>query len=286
MMDKEPLHFVGRRGVTIVGESFGPDDGWPVLFLHGGGQTRHAWRRVAERVAADGWRAVTVDLRGHGESDWASDGDYSFDSFRADCEVVATSLGRPVLVGASLVGKAALLCAGDDPTSVSGLVLVDITHKVNPVGKDRILSFMNGAMGGFDTLEEASDAIARYTPHRERRRDLEGLTKVLRHRDGRWYWHWDPVTVRVIPAEEETEDYVTSFHRAMSRIAVPTMLVRGSLSDVVSDDGVDDLVARIPGTTVVTVPDATHMIAGDRNDAFGDAIVSFLRDQVSTGEQG
>ncbi len=104
--------------------------------------------------------------------------------------------------------------------------------------------------------------------------------KVLRQRDGRWYWHWDP---RVI-SQDRTEVVPTGslglLDVALANIDVPTLLVRGLLSDVVTDEGVDDLLARIPGVTVVDVDGAAHMIAGDRNDAFSDAVIAFLNDRV------
>ena len=138
---------------------------------------------VPEHVPARGWRTVSLDLRGHGDSDWAPNGDYSFTSFCADVVAVADQLGRPpVLVGASLGGMAAILAEGtSDRVVSSGLVLVDITPKVNPEGIDRITTFMRSGEDGFDSLEEAAAVIAAYTPQRKRSVNPDGLRKVLRH---------------------------------------------------------------------------------------------------------
>ena len=119
-MDSERTIFEGFEGVHLVGDVWGDPGAWPVLFLHGGGQTRHAWGRTAEIVAKEGWRAITLDLRGHGDSDWAPKGDYSFTAFCADTVAVADELGKPpVLVGASLGGMTAMIAEGTSDRALS-----------------------------------------------------------------------------------------------------------------------------------------------------------------------
>ena len=274
--------FEGFEGLHLVADVRGSPDAWPVLFLHGGGQTRHAWGRTAEIVAAKGWRTIAIDLRGHGDSDWSANGDYSFTANCADCIAVVDQLGRaPVLVGASLGGIAAMLAEGtSDRTVSSGLILVDIAPKTNPAGVQRIHEFMQSGINGFDSLEEAAAAIAAYTPQRSRRMNLAGLKKVLRQRDGRWYWHWDPRMLDGGRTEVLAKRLNGLFDVATRNIDVPTMLVRGALSDVVTEEGVADMVARLPNVTIVEVLGAAHMIAGDQNDAFSDAVVAFLRERI------
>src|ERR1700723_3121481 len=179
-MDSKRTIFEGFEGVHLVADVRGDPDAWPVLFLHGGGQTRYAWGRTAETVADAGWRTVALDMRGHGESDWAPNGDYSFTSFCADTVAVADQLGKPpVLVGASLGGMSAMLAEGtSDRTVSSGLVLVDIVPKTNPEGVEKIRTFMRSGVNGFESLQEAAAAIAAYTPQRVRTFNPEGLRKV------------------------------------------------------------------------------------------------------------
>jgi pimeloyl-ACP methyl ester carboxylesterase len=281
-MDAERVTFDGFEGVHLVADVRGEPDAWPVLFLHGGGQTRYAWGSTAETVAAQGWRTIALDLRGHGDSDWAPNGDYSFTAFCADVVAVADQLGRPpVLVGASLGGMSALMAEGtSDRTVSSGLVLVDITPKPNPAGINRIKDFMLSGVDGFDSLEEAAQAIADYTPQRKRQVNPAGLMKVLRQRDGRWYWHWDPKFISLDRTEVPPDRLAGLLDVAMNNIKVPTLLVRGLLSDVVTQEGVEELLAQIPGAAVVDVAGAAHMIAGDRNDAFSDAVIAFLQDSI------
>jgi pimeloyl-ACP methyl ester carboxylesterase len=282
-VDAERVVFTGFEGVQLVADVRGDPDGWPVLLLHGGGQTRHAWGSAAERIADEGWRTVSLDLRGHGESDWAPRGDYSFTAFGSDVVSVADQLGHPpVLVGASLGGLSALYAEGtSDRVVSSGLVLVDITLKTNVDGIQRIKTFMESGLGGFDSLDDAAVAIAAYTPERNRAVNPEGLRKVLRERDGRWFWHWDPAFISQGRKEAAVPDVLVELlDTAVSNIRVPTMLVRGLLSDVVTQEGVDHLLESVPGATVVDVAGAAHMIAGDRNDAFTDAVLTFLRDRI------
>ncbi len=278
----ERVTFRGFDGIHLVADTRGDPDAWPVLFLHGGGQTRHAWGKSAELVAARGWRTISLDQRGHGESDWAKNGDYSFTAFCADCIAVVDQLQKPpVLVGASLGGMAAMLAEGTSDREVSsGLVLVDIAPQSNPEGIKRIGDFMRSGVDGFDSLESAAAAIAAYTPQRKRQANPEGLLKVLRERDGRWYWHWDPRVIQQDRTEVVATRLLGLLDVAMSNIFVPTLLVRGELSDVVTQAGIDLMVSRLPDITVVEVAGAAHMIAGDQNDHFTAAVVTFLDERI------
>jgi pimeloyl-ACP methyl ester carboxylesterase len=274
--------FRGFDGINLAADVRGDPGDWPVLFLHGGGQTRHAWGRTAELVAERGWRTISLDQRGHGDSDWAKNGDYSFTAFCADCIAVVDQLEKPpVLVGASLGGMAAMLAEGTSDREVSsGLVLVDIAPQSNPEGIKKIQDFMRSGVDGFDSLEDAAAAIAAYTPQRKRSTNPEGLLKVLREREGKFYWHWDPRVIQQDRTEVVATRFLGLLDVAMSNITVPTLLVRGQLSDVVTQAGIDLLVSRLPDITVVEVAGAAHMIAGDQNDAFTSAVNSFLDERI------
>ena len=282
-MNSRLVRFEGFEGIHLVADVCGDDDAWPVLLMHGGGQTRHAWGATAQALAARGWKAVALDLRGHGDSEWALNGDYSFTSFTSDCIAVVDALGRPsVLVGASLGGISAILAEGNSDRVVScGLVIVDVTHRSNPRGLERIRAFMKSGLNGFATLEEAADAIAAYTPNRPKRMNPAGLMKVLRQRkDGRWYWHWDPKFVERRSTEVPAAEYEALLEAALHNIRVPTLLVRGKLSDVVTEEGVQDFLRKVPGAKLVDVGGAAHMVAGDQNDPFSHAVIDFLENDI------
>ena len=283
VVESRLVRFEGFEGIHLVSDVWGDDDAWPVLLMHGGGQTRHAWGNTAQVLAEHGWRAVSLDLRGHGDSEWALNGDYSFTAFAADTIAVAAALGRPpVFVGASLGGVSAIVAEGGSDRDVSsGLVIVDITHRSNPEGIQRIHDFMQSGLGGFATLEDAADAIAKYTPNRPKRVNPAGLMKVLRQRrDGRWYWHWDPKFIERGRREVPGTNYQQLFEAALHNIHVPTLLVRGLLSDVVTQEGVQAFLDAIPGAKLVDVGDAAHMVAGDQNDVFSHAVVDFLEHDI------
>jgi pimeloyl-ACP methyl ester carboxylesterase len=271
-----PQYLTGGGGVRLAMDGYGPDEGAPVILLHGGGQTRHAWGATARRLGAEGYRVLSLDLRGHGDSGWAADGDYGFSAFRDDVRAVLDLAGPPaVLVGASMGGIAALLAAGEGPREkVRALVLVDITPKVAGPGTERIIAFMNANPDGFADVEEAADAVAGYLPHRPRPRDPAGLMKNLRVRDGRLHWHWDPSFIR--RAAGECLDHDERLSQAARQVTAPTLLVRGEESEVVRPDDVEGFLSLIPQAEVADVAGAGHMVAGDRNTVFGDAVVSYL----------
>ena len=284
-MMSAPEHFLtdGHGGVRIAADRQGDPAARAVVFLHGGGQTRRSWGRAATAVARRGWQSVTVDMRGHGESDWPTDGDYRVATFAADVREILLRLPpRPVLVGASLGGLTSMLLAGElSPGIASAVVLVDIVPDMDPSGAERIHAFMADKMvDGFGSLDEVADMIAEFNPHRPRPADLDGLRNNLRRRGDRWYWHWDPQFIdgsAAHPPMEVTD--VERLHAAVARIVadgVPMLLVRGQVSDLVSHERASEFLARFPQIGFVDVEGAGHMVAGDRNDLFADAVLEFL----------
>lgn len=284
-MTTERLTFDGA-GLTLVADAAGPSEGTPVLFLHGGGQTRQSWGKAIQEAARRGYRAVAVDLRGHGESGWAADGDYAMPAFAADACAIVSALGRPpVLVGASLGGLASLLVAATPPPAVAGLVLVDVAARIEPEGAGEIGRFMRSAPDGFASPDEAADAVAAYLPHRERPRDSSGLLRNLRLRpDGRYHWHWDPAFLRI---GTDTPAFDPAMFEAAARaLRVPTLLIRGGRSRVVSREGAQEFLALAPHAEFVDVAEADHMVAGDANDSFNTAVFDFLARHVGTKPTG
>jgi pimeloyl-ACP methyl ester carboxylesterase len=273
--------FAGYGGVHLVGDVGGDPRGESIILIHGGGQTRHSWGSAALELAAKGYYVVALDLRGHGDSDWAPDAQYGIDAQVGDLRAVIREMPKPpVLIGASMGGLISLTTAGEaeDPP-VRALVLVDVTPQVDPEGRARIIGFMRDRPDGFASVEEAAQAIAAYLPHRPRPKDLSGLNRNLRKRaDGRWYWHWDPRLFDTF--ETDPAAAVQRYAAAAENIRVPTLLVRGSKSELVTPENVAHLRALIPQAEYVDVLDATHMIAGDRNDAFNTVVLEFLGRRV------
>jgi pimeloyl-ACP methyl ester carboxylesterase len=274
-----PLRFAMADGVQIAADAWGRPDDPPALLLHGGGQTRHAWKGTAAVLAGHGYYAVAADLRGHGESGWSPDGRYPIERFAEDVRTLAAGFARkPVLIGASLGGIASLVAAGEAAQPIArALVLVDVTPRVDPAGVDRVRGFMAARIDdGFGTLEEAADAIAQYLPHRPRPKRLDGLRKNLRlGDDGRFRWHWDPAFVRDVSRRTDSDREVR-MTRAAQRLNAPLLLVRGGSSELVSEEIAREFVAKVPNARYVDVHGASHMVAGDVNDPFTDQVVAFL----------
>ncbi|MFN8051162.1 MAG: alpha/beta hydrolase [Acidimicrobiales bacterium] len=265
--------------LRIEGDAYGDPSHPPVLLLHGGGQTRHSWGSTAATLAEAGWYAIAYDQRGHGTSGRSATGHYEPGRFAEDLVEIASQLdAAPAIVGASLGGLAGLLAEGVlAPGLFAALVLVDITPRQEREGVNRIVSFMlDKAHEGFASLDEAADAVAGYQPHRSRPRDHSGLKKNLRlGDDGRWRWHWDPNLFNSDNGLQSAQE-PGRFTHAAAQLTLPTLLVRGRLSDLVSEETAREFLELVPHAQFVDVSGAGHMVAGDRNDRFCDAVVEFL----------
>lgn len=229
-----------------------------------------------------GFYAISMDHRGHGDSSWSDEGEYHVDYFVRDLRSVLDQLDRkPILIGASLGGMTALLAEiGAHESIAKGLILVDITPRMERSGVERIIGFMKDSADGFASLEEAADAIASYVPHRKRPKNLAGLAKNLRRdEEGRYRWHWDPKILSAWDPAKHSEDdrfVLTDRLAGVHRLSIPTLLIRGRLSDLVSVDTANEFLELVPHAEYVDLADAHHMVAGDQNDAFTETVKEFL----------
>ena len=281
---EEERAFELPNGMKIAATAYGNKGNPPVIFLHGGGQTRHAWGDSASAFAAAGWYAITMDHRGHGQSDWDADGRYELENFVEDLESVVEQVGsQPVLVGASLGGITALTAESkSEGRFAAALVLVDVTPRMERAGVLRIIDFMNARPDGFAYLEEVADAIAAYLPHRKRKRDLSSLQKNLRKcDDGRYRWHWDPKVLSVWDPKKYTPEIgkkmIAERLQSAANLTIPTLLVRGKMSDVVSEENAQEFLEHATHAEYVNLKDAGHMVAGDSNDGFTEAVIGFAQ---------
>lgn len=262
----------------IAGSPGGP----AVVLLHGGGQTRHSWSGAMRRLAEGGYFVVNYDARGHGESDWSPHGDYSLPALASDLRVILSTIDAPtVLVGASMGGMTSFYAAATAGKPIArALVMVDIVLHPAAAGAAKIRKFMTSHAGGFKDIDEVANAVTAYNPDRPRPSDTSGLLKNLRLRaDGRLYWHWDPRLLDAMPSAEPPS-WAEELERISSNLVIPTLLVRGSRSEIVDDDGVAQMRKLVPQTEVYDVAGAGHMVAGDANDAFNDGVVAFLNQHL------
>ena len=277
----QTVTFRGAEGLSLIADEWnrGAESaaGRPtVLMLHGGGQNRFSWKRTGQILADQGLHVVALDSRGHGDSDRSPEANYTVDAFAADTLELLEQIGRPVvIIGASMGGLTGILVAFKaGPRKVTQLVLVDVVPRFEKGGSARIRDFMAGNIDGFDSLDDAAEAIDAYLPHRPKPRNNDGLKKNLRLRDGRWYWHWDPAFLTKpfddrFVREEKLE-------QAAIDLEIPILLIRGKLSDVVSPEGVRDFLEKVPRAELVELSAAGHTAAGDDNDAFTDVVVRFV----------
>ncbi|MGH8040666.1 MAG: alpha/beta fold hydrolase [Rudaea sp.] len=284
------ISLLGADGVPLALEARGTAGAPALLFAHGFGQTRQAWDSSASALAATGWRCLTMDARGHGQSGWRADGAYDFSQFVDDLvraarlvaagdttragDGVDVHKARPILVGASMGGLLGLVAQAEQE-AFAALVLVDITPRWETAGVERILAFMRAYPRGFATLEEAAAAIAQYLPHRAEKKSPARLRSLLVPGDnGRLRWHWDPRLLDSIARDSERQQ--ARLLDAARRVRVPTLLISGERSDVVSDATIAEFLHCVPHAQHVRVARATHMLAGDANDAFTAAVARFI----------
>ena len=232
-------------------------------------------RRGAE---AGRHQAIAIDMRGHGESEWSPSGAYEFGDFAADLVAITGQLPEPpALVGASLGGLAGLIAEGElRPGIFSSLTLVDITPHMEASGVAHIKEFMQAHLAdGFGSTDEAAAAIAAYLPHRERREASASLNRYLRRcADGRLRWHWDPLFIAsVSPSDEQTAERLVA---AANHLRLPVHLIRGGSSNLVSESAARQFLQLAPHAVYTDVAGAGHMVVGDRNDAFTEAVVRFI----------
>jgi len=275
VIEAREVRFAAPDGIVLAGEEAGPPDAPLVVLMHGGGQTRHSWSGALAVLARRGYHVINFDARGHGDSEWSRSGDYSLPVRARDLmAVLGGRRSRYALVGASLGGATAMqaISMGLRPDA---LVLVDIVPRPSVAGVARITGFMTANPNGFATLQEAADAIAAYNPARPRPADPSGLMKNLRHDgEGRLRWHWDP---RMLEGDgRDPAQLARAIEGQDWGRDMPTLLVRGRFSDIVTDHGVEDLRRFVPHLEVFEVPGAGHMVAGDRNDAFNAGVLDYL----------
>lgn len=275
------LRFQPDDEITLVADAFGNPKNDPILLLHGGGQTRNSWKKTGQVLAEKGWYVIATDARGHGDSSWSKKGNYQWEFVTKDLIHIAKTLEKtPVLIGASMGGITSLATLKYHPDIAKGLILVDVSPRIEKKGTDRIFNFMSAKPEGYKNLEEVQAAVQAYLPHRKNIGSLVGLKKNLRKLpNGNYGWHWDPAMLKVWKSKDsgvtdkDTENFLTE---ALVTLKVPALLVRGGISDVVSLEIVEELRTIAPKLQFIDVADAGHMVAGDSNHVFTDALLGFL----------
>ncbi len=280
-----PRHDVplgGRSGFTLVegrqvhylewGGSVAP----VVVGLHGGGQTAYMWEELGSALA-DRYHVLAPDLPWHGDSDPIDD--MGRQALAATVPPLLDEFGleRVALVGASLGGLVSLTLAAARPELAAAVALIDIGHRLEDEGVDRIVAFMT-KHESFASLEEAAGEIVEYLPHRREVR-RESLHRNLRQRaDGRWEWkHSYGRRMRELGAPSGSwRKLVAGLDDEAAGITCPVLVLRGAASDVLSSEGAEEIVALIPDSRLATIGSAGHHAAGDNPESTVGLVSAFL----------
>jgi esterase len=248
----------------------------PILFLHGGGLTAHTWDLVCLALRPD-YRCLALDLRGHGDSEWSPEMDYSIEAHRGDVEALIDHLGLEglTLVGMSLGGLTALAYAGRQAARLTSLVIIDVGPEARQEGARRIAEFI-AAPAEFDSIEEVIERALSFNA----RRDPKLLRRSLQHNlrqlpNGKLTWKHD----RRHRAKFDAEEWARrreGLWDDIPRITCPTLVVRGARSDVFHDEDAEKLVAALPQGSWVRVEDAGHTVQGDNPRALVAELRRFL----------
>lgn len=266
-------------GLRLAYQEWGPDGGPVILALHGFGVSGHMFDEFGQR-AADRYRLINLDQRGHGDSEWAPDGDYTRDAFVADVEAVREGLGleRVILMGHSMGGLNAVEYTHRHPDRVSALILVDVGPEAAKEGVDNIMRFTRGP----DELD--FDEFVRNAMRFNTRRTEENIRERMRHRlrpleNGKWTWKFDKRFREGEGAVRSgSEIGADELWRRFRELAPPLLLVRGGQSDILSQEVAERVVAEAPAARLAVVPEAGHSVPGDNPGGFTEAVTAFLAD--------
>lgn len=253
--------FITLDGLRFHYLDWGNDDKPTVLFLHGRGQQAHSWDFIALALCG-AYHVLALDGRGHGDSDWPPDGDYSIEADQRDLNALLDTLGvgPVVLVGHSRGGRDAFVFASSCPEKVMALAIVDVGPESSGEGLGRIRRFR--ALP--DEAESYDDFVRMVHDYTGRPvEQIRGSLKWNVHQlpSGKWTWKYD----RVIrdPNHRSTNWPVERMWECLARVQCPTLLVKGERSDVLPMETAERMLQVIPHSTFAIVPGAGHLVAGD-----------------------
>jgi esterase len=266
---------VAANGLSFRYLDWGTKGQRPILFLHGGALTAHTWDLCCLALRDD-YHCMALDQRGHGDSDWAPDADYSLSAQREDVKGFTEAIGLDqfVLVGMSMGAINGLAYAIAYPETLSALVLIDAGPDVRRRGSSRIRDFVNGG-----AKPESLDAIIERALAFNPRRDPKVLRRSLMHNlrrqeDGNWVWKYDRRRFQQMGEAHAAERQ--GLADGLARVTCPTLVVRGAESDVFHEEDGERLAQRLPDGRFITIPRAGHTVQGDNPKDLAAALHDFL----------
>lgn len=257
---------------------WGDSENPTIIMLHGFAQQSHSWDFVALGLC-DKFRIVAFDQRGHGDSDWSQNHNYSLNDYHNDIDNLIKHLGlsETLMVGMSMGGRNAFTYAASHPDIVSALVVVDAAPVAQSSGRDKIRNFVSQE-DVHPSIEEFVRMVHGYTPNRPIDQ-IWGSIKynVKQLSDGSWTWKYDKF-LRSPDRDfrRESKDVSDAMWASLDMLKAPTLLVVGEDSDIVSHDVANQMINRISNSQLVSIPNAGHRVMGDNPVAFQSAINEFL----------
>jgi esterase len=266
---------VGARGLSFHYVEWGTATQPPLLCLHGITQTAHSWDEVAASLADD-YRVLCFDQRGHGDSDWAPDGDYTRQTQAADLDAITDALGLRefILAGMSMGGINSITFTARQPQKVRALIIVDVSPEIQVKGVENIRNFIQ-APDELDSFEAFVERAHQFNP----RRSLENIRSRLTHNlkqlpNGKWTWKYD----KALRSGERSfqASALQNLWDDVRAIRCPTLIIKGGESDILSSESAAKLQQAIPASRLAVVPGAGHSVMGDNPAAFVAAVRPFL----------
>jgi len=271
--------FIEANGINFHYLEWGNSDNPPILLLHGFAQTCHSWDFIALHLS-DVFRVLALDQRGHGDTSWAIDGDYSPYKYQEDLRAVVEELGLGdiTLVGLSMGGRNAFTFAAENKNLVKNLIIVDAAPQNQKAGSENIRRFVQQE-DELDSIEDFVKRVMEYNP----RRSAKQIRGSIRHNlkqlpSGKWTWKYDKILRSESKMLNHNQEYVNKLWLYADCINIPTLIVRGSESDVISMNTAEELHKRIINSQLITIEDAGHLVVGDNPSKFGKAVKEFLSD--------
>ena len=252
----------------------------PILMLHGFAQQAHSWDFVA-LAFADRHRIIALDQRGHGDSDWAPDSDYTPETQQKDIAAIVEklSLDKFVLMGLSLGGRNSFTYASNNPERVRALVIVDAGPENIGIGTQNIQRFVEQD-DELDSIDAFVDRVISYNPRRDpiqiRGSIINNLKKLP---NGKWTWKYDKILRSPgRMGQQQDPDTTKRLWNYVERLACPTLVVRGDRSDVIATETTDEMHRRIPNSRLAIVENAGHLVMGDNPSGFESEVTKFIED--------
>ena len=271
--------FVNVNGMKFHYLEWGDTSNPVIVMLHGFAQQAHSWDFVA-LAFADRYRVIAIDQRGHGDSDWAKDGDYTPETQQIDIQgiVEELKLDEFILMGLSMGGRNSFTYAANNPEKVKALIIVDAGPENVRAGTQNIRTFVEQE-DELDSIDAFVERVIKYNPRRDPIQIRGSIVNNLKQLPtGKWTWKYDKLLRSAGRMGRKQEPEVTDrLWKYVESLSCPTLVGKGDRSDVIAAGTADQMHKRIPGGKIAIVENAGHLVMGDNPSGFERAVTTFIQ---------